>query len=465
MKVVDLRRGGKIRGPGTGTSDSIVGLSSAGPVKVSNGEFVIKAKSAAKLGMEKLQHINKHGKLPRMQLGGDAAERVRQGLEENQKLKEYLRKQGYLPTTLGPGVGAYEPRDLVKVQPIQHSRVPPGGSFPYVPSGERPLRLRDVMGFAVGGMISPSLGLKLKEHMANPLTFKYNDPDGSKRAGEKAEKEFRKDMKPFASGGWVRPDWVGSFFQPVQDEELRSLGNARTEAGRMAREELESREMSRRSPVVQPYNGGRSSPPPLDNSPTAAVQPATRPAPAASNASSASEDKSPLWRGMLGYSGGGAVMSNVIADKKKVLAPYSPPPNTMVIKPSPLATKGSVNWPGTIRSDRFDPPPFAKGGDTMKGMKQKVLGMKNRGKVLAAMAKNRAYQSGGPVMGGETNEANRRQYDEAGVPMRRTGMTPKPPAPAPAPPGKPAQGSGLLDMLRKATGFKKGGMVKKGLRC
>jgi len=44
--------GGKITGPGTGTSDSI-------PAYLSNGEFVINAASAEKFGYANLERINK----------------------------------------------------------------------------------------------------------------------------------------------------------------------------------------------------------------------------------------------------------------------------------------------------------------------------------------------------------------------------------------------------------------------
>lgn len=46
--MVDITGGGFLRGPGTGTSDSIRALSSAGPVDTSAGEFVIRATQARK---------------------------------------------------------------------------------------------------------------------------------------------------------------------------------------------------------------------------------------------------------------------------------------------------------------------------------------------------------------------------------------------------------------------------------
>ena len=58
--------GGPIVGPGTGTSDSILAL-------VSNGEYVIRAASVAKLGLERLDWLNRFGELPRFATGGQVA--------------------------------------------------------------------------------------------------------------------------------------------------------------------------------------------------------------------------------------------------------------------------------------------------------------------------------------------------------------------------------------------------------
>ena len=58
--------GGPIVGPGTGTSDSILAL-------VSNGEYVIRSASVAKLGPERLDWLNRFGELPRFATGGQVA--------------------------------------------------------------------------------------------------------------------------------------------------------------------------------------------------------------------------------------------------------------------------------------------------------------------------------------------------------------------------------------------------------
>jgi hypothetical protein len=55
--MLDITAGGLLRGPGTGTSDGILGLSSSGPVDTSNGEFVINARQTRK-HLPLLQAIN-----------------------------------------------------------------------------------------------------------------------------------------------------------------------------------------------------------------------------------------------------------------------------------------------------------------------------------------------------------------------------------------------------------------------
>lgn len=55
--------GGMIRGPGTATSDSILR-------RLSNGEFVVKTKSAKKLGYQNLQYMNETGRYPGLAAGG-----------------------------------------------------------------------------------------------------------------------------------------------------------------------------------------------------------------------------------------------------------------------------------------------------------------------------------------------------------------------------------------------------------
>lgn len=55
----NFKNGGKVKGPGTGTSDSI-------KANLSNGEYVVKASSAKKIGDQALHEMNKTGVMPRM---------------------------------------------------------------------------------------------------------------------------------------------------------------------------------------------------------------------------------------------------------------------------------------------------------------------------------------------------------------------------------------------------------------
>ena len=48
MTRTDYRKGGKVKGPGTGTSDSV-------PARLSKGEFVTTAKATREIGAAKLQ--------------------------------------------------------------------------------------------------------------------------------------------------------------------------------------------------------------------------------------------------------------------------------------------------------------------------------------------------------------------------------------------------------------------------
>lgn len=55
--------GGFIRGPGSGTSDSIA-------ARLSNGEFVVRASAVKRVGVNTLSHINQHGEIPGFADGG-----------------------------------------------------------------------------------------------------------------------------------------------------------------------------------------------------------------------------------------------------------------------------------------------------------------------------------------------------------------------------------------------------------
>ena len=68
LGLPELQTGGRISGPGTGTSDSIL-------ARVSNGEYVIRASSVRRYGLDFLDALNE-GRLPRFQEGGPV-ERLR----------------------------------------------------------------------------------------------------------------------------------------------------------------------------------------------------------------------------------------------------------------------------------------------------------------------------------------------------------------------------------------------------
>jgi hypothetical protein len=73
-RAVDLNAdggGGKILGPGTGTSDSVqaINQTTGQPVRVSNGEYIVKAKTVAELGKEFMDDLN-DGKVKVKKSGG-----------------------------------------------------------------------------------------------------------------------------------------------------------------------------------------------------------------------------------------------------------------------------------------------------------------------------------------------------------------------------------------------------------
>src|SRR6476646_8955351 len=118
--------GGYITGPGTGTSDSI-------SARLSNGEYVIKADSVAKIGVDKLNHMNEQGSLAFAGPGGDAGGiRVKPGNTSGggmpnlgfadggdvsaviEKTKNWLHEQAGKPYVMGAaGPGAWDCSGLV----------------------------------------------------------------------------------------------------------------------------------------------------------------------------------------------------------------------------------------------------------------------------------------------------------------------------------------------------------------
>lgn len=68
LPQVAVATGGYISGPGSGTSDSI-------PAMLSNGEYVLRAAAVSKLGLSRLDYLNRVGSLPRFAEGGQVGPR------------------------------------------------------------------------------------------------------------------------------------------------------------------------------------------------------------------------------------------------------------------------------------------------------------------------------------------------------------------------------------------------------
>ncbi|PPE69506.1 hypothetical protein C1702_11225 [Caldimonas thermodepolymerans] len=63
LSMFGFAEGGAVRGPGTGTSDSIL-------ARLSNGEYVLRASAVRALGLDRLNFMNTYGKLPAFATGG-----------------------------------------------------------------------------------------------------------------------------------------------------------------------------------------------------------------------------------------------------------------------------------------------------------------------------------------------------------------------------------------------------------
>ncbi|MEV5031646.1 tape measure protein [Sphingobium sp. LMC3-1-1.1] len=62
--------GGLLRGRGTGLSDSITTIGPRGPIMLSDGEFIVKASSAKKIGAQALTYMNQFGEVPAVTRAG-----------------------------------------------------------------------------------------------------------------------------------------------------------------------------------------------------------------------------------------------------------------------------------------------------------------------------------------------------------------------------------------------------------
>ncbi len=181
-------RGGVIRGGGTGTSDSIT-------ARVSNGEYIIRAAAAQRLGVDTLDFINQNGELPGFARGGGVPriDRIRNRLARDRRFKSRFDKAAQTALArrirLGAGnsAGADANRaviagginDLVEGDFVSFRRRSRGGNF----SG---------IGF---GMSGDGIG----NSRVSPLTFvRQNRRVNSRNA------RFRKRGIAFASGGQVQ---------------------------------------------------------------------------------------------------------------------------------------------------------------------------------------------------------------------------------------------------------------------
>jgi tape measure domain-containing protein len=91
-----MSRGGHVEGPGTETSDDI-------PVNLSKHEYVIRAKSARRLGRDVLDYLNRHGELPLNRAAGGPVVRTKAAWDMGQfeivrlaaiKARQQLAEQG-----------------------------------------------------------------------------------------------------------------------------------------------------------------------------------------------------------------------------------------------------------------------------------------------------------------------------------------------------------------------------------
>ncbi|QDC37105.1 tape measure protein [Sphingobium fuliginis] len=62
--------GGLLRGRGTGLSDSIMTIGPRGPIMLSDGEFIVKASAAKKIGAQALTYMNQFGEVPAVTRAG-----------------------------------------------------------------------------------------------------------------------------------------------------------------------------------------------------------------------------------------------------------------------------------------------------------------------------------------------------------------------------------------------------------
>ena len=162
-KAAGLKKGGAIKGPGTGTSDDI-------PIMASNGEFMIKAKAVKKIGIETLEALNAIADKPDEK--DSKAERKAEGYKGGGAIKKMaaggliLGEDGvYRVNSAGdvkvPGrqYGVTNPRAATPVSTIPAPQVQPDPGTIKVDSGGR--ATAPGQQYRLGGPATPTPGTAL----------------------------------------------------------------------------------------------------------------------------------------------------------------------------------------------------------------------------------------------------------------------------------------------------------------
>lgn len=141
---IKFARGGKVKGPGTGTSDDV-------PIMASNGEYVIKAKAVQALGVKTLDALNaiadkdphkgkkvsgkrKLGAVPHMRYGGSLDEELRKAQKTGRGVAPYVNHRAPTgapamqpPLQIG---NSTPPKNAVATQPYRPNFTMPGDGAP-----------------------------------------------------------------------------------------------------------------------------------------------------------------------------------------------------------------------------------------------------------------------------------------------------------------------------------------------
>lgn len=180
---IKFARGGKVKGPGTGTSDDV-------PIMASNGEYVIKAKAVQALGVKTLDALNaiadkdphngkkvrgarKLGAIPRMRDGGSVDEEVRRMQSTSRGVAPYVNHRAprgapamQAPLQIG---NSTPPANAVATQPYRPNFTMPGDGAPtrVVPESQAS-KVTDVRAKFNPANASPEAKAFMAERAANP---------------------------------------------------------------------------------------------------------------------------------------------------------------------------------------------------------------------------------------------------------------------------------------------------------